>query len=350
MTMTVNLEEATDIMELAMRSNIVPFVQGSPGSGKSSVVRDLAIKFNLCLIDMRAADKDPTDFNGFPSPDLKRGKAHFLPMEDFPLEGDEIPKGYDGWLLFLDEFNAADRNVQKAMYKLILDRMIGSKNLHSRVIMICAGNLDTDGAITEDLSTAMQSRLMHITTRTDPDAWIRWAVKANVDWRIVAYIRSFKSQLNTFEKDRDSDELTFACERTWGDFANRLIQQLPNNDLNSPLALRALSGVVGEGNARQFIGYSAVFGEIPTIDEICKDPQGCSVPDKPSTIYALTGSIATSADEQNVSVLLEYLERIPDEFQAVCIRELAFRSPALKKTAAFAKWLMNNMDFIMDPE
>jgi len=78
---------------------ICPFLHSSPGIGKSSIGRQLAKKRNLKFIDLRLTDMDPSDFNGLPG--FSEGVASFIPFDTFPLEGDPIPDGYDGWLVML---------------------------------------------------------------------------------------------------------------------------------------------------------------------------------------------------------------------------------------------------------
>ena len=88
-------------------------------------------------------------------------KAVFTPFSIFPLENDPIPQGYDGWMLLLDELSSANKQVQAAAYKLILDRQVGSFNLHPNCAIVAAGNKITDKAVVTQMSTALQSRLIH---------------------------------------------------------------------------------------------------------------------------------------------------------------------------------------------
>lgn len=89
-----------DQVKLALNAGLVPFIQGSPGLGKSAIVKQIAKFAKLKVIDLRLAQCDITDLNGFPK--LDGDKARYLPMETFPIESDPIPKGYNGWLLFLN--------------------------------------------------------------------------------------------------------------------------------------------------------------------------------------------------------------------------------------------------------
>ena len=159
--MRVTPRKLTWLVALTLEAGLVPFISGSPGIGKSAIVKQLAKAGNLKLIDHRLSTSAPEDLSGLPH--FVNGQAHFAPFAGlFPIEGmTEIPEGYDGFLLFLDEFNSADRDVQKSAYKLVLDRMVGQYKLHPSVRIVCAGNLITDRAIVTELSTAMQSRMIH---------------------------------------------------------------------------------------------------------------------------------------------------------------------------------------------
>lgn len=42
------------------------------------------------------------------------GRADYAPFAHFPIEGDPLPEGYSGWLLFLDELTSALPAIQAA--------------------------------------------------------------------------------------------------------------------------------------------------------------------------------------------------------------------------------------------
>lgn len=111
--MQVKISQAASMITKAIKAKLVPMLVGSPGTGKSMIVQDIAESYGLKLIDMRLSQCDPTDLMGFPNIN-KEGRAGYAPMETFPIEGDPLPEGYSGWLLFLDEFNSAPPSVQAA--------------------------------------------------------------------------------------------------------------------------------------------------------------------------------------------------------------------------------------------
>lgn len=114
--MSIKISQAISVITKCIRAHLVPMLTGSPGVGKSGIVHQIAKQYHLKVIDLRLSQCDPTDLMGFPDVNRTstRPKAGYVPMETFPIEGDPIPEGYDGWILFLDEFNSAKSAVQAA--------------------------------------------------------------------------------------------------------------------------------------------------------------------------------------------------------------------------------------------
>jgi len=321
---------ATSYIREVLKARLVPMLHGSPGIGKSDITSQIADEFNLQLIDIRLSQCDPTDLNGFPTMG-DNGKAHYCPMDMFPLEGDPLPKDKGGWLLFLDEFNSASIAVQKAAYKLTLDKMVGQHKLHKNVAIVCAGNLDTDGALVDQMSTANQSRLIHIKLIPSTADWIEWAQANDIDYRITSYINFRPSCLQMF--DPDHSDMTFACPRTW-EFTSKLISLW---DEIKPEFVNLLSGALSEGVAREFYQFTKIFKQLPDIRKIIESPTSAQVPDEPSTLYAMSAVIADNTEKDNVSRLLTYVDRLPKEFQIITIREMSRRCPFVETNELFIK-------------
>jgi uncharacterized ubiquitin-like protein YukD len=332
--MKVKISQATSIITKYIQAKLVPMLVGSPGMGKSAIVHQIADHYNLKVIDLRLSQCDPTDLLGFPT--INGDKAGYKPMETFPIEGDAIPQGYSGWLLFLDEFNSAGTAVQAAAYKLILDRMVGIYHLHKNVAVVCAGNLETDNAIVTPMSTAMQSRLVHIELTVDPTEFTDWAASNDIDHRITDYIK-FKPQ-NLYAFKADHTDKTFACSRTW-EFANRVLKVTDDND---PDRLPMLAGTISEGIAREFLGFCKIYQSLPKMSQIIATPELTPVPDEPSILFAMTGSLSHNATTDNMVQLMKYIVRLPVEFQVVCLKETIRRNKALQAHAGIQKWVSSS--------
>lgn len=328
-----------------MMAGLVAFVQSSPAIGKSDIIRDIARQHNLFVIDLRLSQCEPTDLSGLPR-FTEDGRAHYAPFQMFPLDGDELPAKldkngkkqydtngdlitYDGWMLFLDEANSASRAVQAAAYKLVLDRMVGQRKLHPRVVIAMAGNLMTDKAITYELSTAMQSRLIHLEMQINTKDWLDWAGKNDIDSRIQAFINFRPELLSNF--DPEHSDKTFAAPRTWH-FASRLISGVPVDSDDLPL----LAGTVGAGAAQEFITFNQVFDSLPSIADIMHNPKTTQVPVEMAARYAMASYLTSVFDDERSTNIIIYLERFSTEIQVLTLRMMMRKHEKVLMKPVFA--------------
>jgi|TARA_R110000744_G_scaffold204690_3_gene323504 hypothetical protein len=331
--MITSAEKLPKLLARIFNINRVPMIHGSPGVGKSAIIAEFARDNNLKLIDVRLSQRTPTSLNGFGRINNGTNKSEFIPFSDFPLEGEPIPKGYDGYLLFLDEITSASLQVQAATYQLTLDKEIGSKKLHPECYVVCAGNKSTDGAIVNRMGTASQSRMIHLELEADKDSWLAYADRTNLDYRITAYVNFKPSIINSFKPDHK--DLTFTCGRTL-EFASELIKdvtELGEDDLI------LLSGTLGEGNAKEFYGFCSVFKELPSLKEIIANPEGATLKEEPNFMFGVSSFVGENMNESNIEQLIKYLLRFRPEFQAITAQKAYRGNPALISNPHLIKWV-----------
>ncbi len=337
----------------ALAVGLVPMIHGSPGIGKSALAKNAAKKLNLKVIDHRLSTSAPEDLSGLPS--FVNGKATFSPFDIFPTEDTPVPDGFDGWLLFLDEFNSAAKSVQAAAYKLILDRMVGQHKLHEKVHIAGAGNYATDRAIVNPLGTAMQSRLIHLKLTHNVDEWMEdVAFAENYDKRIVAYISWKPDALFDFRPDHN--ELTFCCPRTW-EFMNKLlkgkqygtVQDKYGNDIyEMDLDAALFAGTITSGTATGFIQFTKVFLNLPDIGMIIAMPNATPIPGDKALQWATITHLIEHADEKNFEPVGEYVSRFNTEFRLIFFRSIIIRKPVLKAHPAFRKMVGELSKYLND--
>lgn len=162
-TTNMKASRLTTVLENLLDQPWAAFIWGAPGIGKSSIVRQIAERRRMPLIDIRASLLDPTDLRGIPI--IQDGTAVWCPPSFLPKKSDKPG------ILFLDEINAAPPLVQAALYQLILDRRVGEYELPEGWRIIAAGNRREDKAVTFRLSSALANRFIHLNLEVDPDDW-----------------------------------------------------------------------------------------------------------------------------------------------------------------------------------
>src|SRR6266481_4177725 len=168
------------------------FLWGSPGVGKSAVIRQLATSLNLTLQDVRALLLDPVDLRGLPFLGSD-GRSKWATPEFLPQDGEGI--------LFLDELNAAPAMVQASCYQLVLDRKLGEYTLPDGWAIIAAGNRDSDRAVTTRMPTPLRNRFTHLNFEVDMQEWSEWAIRAGVRPEVIAFLRFRPELLSQFSRD-----------------------------------------------------------------------------------------------------------------------------------------------------
>lgn len=341
---------ARKYIERCILAGLVPFLQSSPGMGKSEITHAVADFFDLCLIDHRLSTSPPEDMSGLPA--FKDGYAYFAPFRElFPLVDATPPinpktgKPYSGWMIFLDEFNSARKETQAAAYKLILDRMVGQHKLHPDCVIAAAGNLSTDRAIVNPIGSAMQSRVAHIEMMCVFEEWLYdVALPQNYDQRIIAFLSQHPELLMDFKPDHKGR--TFCCPRTWS-FVNRLtkgynpesdkVEELPITDDDTAL----FAGTITEGVAASFVQFTKVYADIPKVADIIADPHHHHVPSSLDMLWAVTGALLSNMTPQNFEKISIYADRLDTSMRILFYRSVMVRMPELRQHKAFTNAMIS---------
>ena len=286
------------------------FLWGPPGIGKSEVVAEVAEELGGHMIDLRMAQMEPTDIRGIPYFNKENGKMDWAPPVDLPDE--ELASQYPIVVLFLDEMNSAPPAVQAAGYQLILNRRVGKYKLPDNVVIVAAGNRDSDKGVTYRMPMPLANRFVHIEMRADFNSWQLWAVDKKIHKDVVGYLSFAKQDLYDF--DNKSSSRAFATPRTWC-FVSDLLQD-ESSDTDTQFNL--ISGAIGEGLAVKFAAHRKLAGKMPEPSDILngkvKDLQVKEV----SAMYSLAISMCYELKEavDNKKVDMKKFHEMADNFFA----------------------------------
>lgn len=339
---TVTTREAKEFAIACFEAGTVPFFQSHPGMGKSAMAKQIAKEFKLKLIDLRLSTLDSTYLTGYP--DLSGDRARFVPFDVFPLEGDPIPEGYEGWLILLDELNSAHRDTLAAAYRLILDQEVGTHKLHKNCFMMAAGNLATSRAIVNNMGSALDSRMAKFEIRTDHRVFMEdVALPLNFDSRIVAYLNMYHDRINTFSADTPAGT-SFCCPRTW-EKLSFMIKEQEVEFRKGPL----YASVIGSAVALDFIQFCKVYQDLVSFEDIVAAPENVALASDSAIRWALTTICMDRVDSTTFEPICKFIGRLPIEFKILFFSGIKARQPKLLQHPAFhamvtdiSKYLFSN--------
>ena len=256
---TVSAVQARKSLLRAFKVQRPLFLWGPPGIGKSELVEGITKELGGLMIDLRLGQMEPTDIRGIPFYNKDIGKMDWAEPVELP---DEVTAAqYPVVVLFLDELNSAAPSVQSAAYQLILNRRIGKYKLPDNVVMVAAGNRESDKGVTYRMPTPLANRFIHQEMKVDFASWQEWAVNNNIHKDVVGYLSFAKQDLYDF--DAKSASRAFATPRSWT-FVSQLLDEEEDNDTVTNL----IAGTVGEGLAVKFMAHRRVASKMPNPSDI----------------------------------------------------------------------------------
>ena len=236
------------------------FLWGPPGIGKSELVEGITNDLGGLMIDLRLGQMEPTDIRGIPFYNKEVGKMDWAPPIELPDE--ETASQYPIVVLFLDELNSAAPSVQSAAYQLILNRRIGKYHLPDNVVMVAAGNRESDKGVTYRMPTPLANRFIHQEMKVDFASYQEWAVMNKIHKDVVGYLSFAKQDLYDF--DAKSASRAFATPRSWT-FVSQLLE---SEDTDDETLTNLVAGTVGEGLAVKFMQHRKVASKMPNPKDI----------------------------------------------------------------------------------
>lgn len=272
-------------LKACLKAGVVPYFQGPPGIGKTQQIRQFCRENGLDLIIFESATREYTDLLGIPFPDREKGVTEWLTPSEFPRSG----KG----IFFLDDLPAASPEMQPALFRFLLERQIGEYRLPDGWHIVAAGNRPDDQAGSGLLNTAIINRLAVFDLKADLQSWLDWS-KGKVNGKIRYFLSQFPEFLHQIPETNNGDP--FPSPRSW-DAASRLIE----SGLSPQQAVMACCG---EKATTEYTLWLKSAKDLPSVNDIMNNPEGCNLPDGVETQLRLIKSL-TSPEMQTFAAAQE---------------------------------------------
>ena len=288
---TVGPKAAKKSLRKAFKNKRPIFMWGPPGIGKSDIIKQLGEELDAHVIDVRLSLWEPTDIKGIPYFDSNTNKMVWAPPGELPDE--EMAKQHKQIVLFMDEMNSAAPAVQAAAYQLILNRRVGTYKLPDNVVMVAAGNRETDKGVTYRMPAPLANRFVHLELTVDWDDYFEWATENKIHKDVVGFLTFSKKDLYDF--DPKSSSRAFATPRSWS-FVSEL---LVDDDCDTDTLTDLTSGAIGEGLAVKFMAHRKIASKMPNPEDILSGKVKKMDSKEISAMYSLTISLCYELKDAN---------------------------------------------------
>lgn len=338
-------------------------VQGHMGTGKSSLLRSLAKtlpKHTACYFDCTTKDLgDITipQLQTITTDDEGTTCVKYVTNEEL---GVHLNKPI---ILMVDEYGKANPAVKNAMLRLMLERKIGSYELHPDSIVFATTNLGAEG-VGDLLPPHARNRMSVVTSRKPTNLeWIEWGIGNGVDHTLLGWCKDNPQLFQSFDDVPNPDDnpyiyhpkqqrVAFVTPRSLEAASDwlKVREQFDDQTLTS-----LLMGTVGERGAMDLMAHVKLADQLPKLDDIKKDPLNAKVPDSPAAVCMVVYRTLSIIDSTWVDAWMDYMQRLDKEAQGMFANGVrANKFPADKQKAVmtnkkFTQWAMaNNYMFTAD--
>ena len=277
---TVGPKNAKKSLRKAFKNKRPIFLWGPPGIGKSDIIKQLGEELDAHVIDVRLSLWEPTDIKGIPYFDSNSNTMVWAPPGELPSK--EFAKQHKQIILFMDEMNSAAPSVQAAAYQLVLNRKVGTYELPDNVVMVAAGNRETDKGVNYRMPAPLANRFVHLEMTVEWEDWNEWAVLNKIHKDVVGFLTFSKKDLYDFEPK--SSSRAFATPRSWS-FVSEL---LVDDDCDADTLTDLTSGSIGEGLAIKFMAHRKHASKMPNPSDILSGKVTKMDSKEISAMYSLT--------------------------------------------------------------
>jgi hypothetical protein len=332
-------------------------IMGAPGTGKSSVVRkdmidmlSAAHKREFGCIVLDAPGIDAVDVQGFPVPTkLANGQLVATVARSAHMPTDEYLEAYPNGVLVIEERNAGDQLLQKTLNQVVLERRFGKFHLPKGWWVISLSNRTSDrSGASKPMAHSINRECVVELELNINDHITHWEAVGASPYAISCA----KRNAAMFATEVPAEPRPFCTPRSYTYAWNYLVAAAKGDVEHIPTSLvaqQAVGGFIGEGAAATMFAYLAMKDEVPSIDEIKRDPRGCKVPERLDATYMVAQNCVHFADSSNIGNIWTYVERLQKEIQTSCATSLLKKvGGTLQNSPALAKWIANNSALIAE--
>jgi len=304
--MTVKPSELFDILVWAIPLGLRILIAGSPGGGKTSVVKQAVAWLKMVLRITHPVLHTPSTYEGlgYPVKDKDGNATHASFLAFGMLQ--EVCTTDKPTVLAIDDLGQAVKLTQGALMQIIEERSINDHKLSDSVTVIAMTNRRKDKAGVGEFNSALKERFdIILNLVNDRDDLADHLNRMQYPPECSAFIRS--------EWNNGLSEWKAIAEPTRKSCSPRTLEHLFKCHKNNPpmtLRRKIFAGAIDTEIADKWIGFLEVWEGLIDYRDIVNNPMGCNTPTSLATTYMTVGMLASNATFADIDQVMQYVERM----------------------------------------
>lgn len=258
------------MLDVVSISNDSLLVEGPHGIGKSEMVAEWSEKQGYFCKALFGSQQEVGDLIGLPN--IENNITNWAK----PVWLSEMEEAYSNGsrcVLFLDELNRAQPDVQQAMLEVVLNKSIHTHKLPSETIVVSAINPSNGKYKTTKFDPALTNRFLHIKIDANATEWLDYAKRKDIHRTVMSFIS--KNEDKIFHEDQQSQQS--ATPRSWTMLSKNLKAYEESKIQNNEVLKNIICGKIGLAVGGQFFHYyleNSKLIEPEQIIDFVKEKQG----------------------------------------------------------------------------
>jgi len=264
----MNISNVKPILKASMQADDSVIMEGLHGIGKSGIVKQYCAENDYFYTVLFLSHQEVGDLIGMP---ITEGKVMYWTKPSWLVRMEEAANEGKHNVLLLDELNRAQTDVLNSALQLVLERQIHEHFLPIvngvRTQVIACTNPSNDDRVNymvQALDPALLDRFLYLPVEIDPESWLEWARKNNVNKIVRDFIVDNQSKLHFTP---DGEDEVGATPRSWTQLA-KFVDIFDSIDESNILYI--IRGKVGSALGSEFYLFYQNYSNNISIEDIEK--------------------------------------------------------------------------------
>jgi hypothetical protein len=354
--MAIKLKEMSPILIRNYIARTNTFFAGKPALGKTQTIEAYVAKMQQRVEGFRAwyfyaPTMSPMDIQAS-APDPETGLLRMYNNQALPnAYTDPDATG----CVFLGELPNADPTTAKLLQKYVNgEDMSGVLRKPDGVIVIADGNRLEDKSNVQQQGRAFLSRFEQHEVYSDAIDNTDYATKHAWHPNVQTFFKDNPALIDNYDDvfqtsaaaaaptgsmSEEGRRGIWANMRSWERISKK---EYAADEIGSPVTLAECIANLGSGVGAQYDAHKRVLANLVSFETIMGDPKGVAIPAKVDEQYQLAMIVALKCTDNQMPQVHAFGERLPLEFQALILRQLAIRKDfTLGSSDHYVKWISN---------
>lgn len=305
----MNQTHCLQALQVAVAANVPVLVWGEPGAGKTASINAMVAAMGWQIETVLASLREPSDFAGLPV--LADGDVRMAP----PDWARRLAGRTDA-VCFFDEISTAAPSTQRALLRVIHERVVGDLALGTEVRMVAAANPAEVAAGGWDLTPPLANRFLHLDWKVDPAVVAagltgRWPnpqpLTLDPQWRdnmahhaavVSGFLWARPDMAHQLPDDLSSAGRGWPSPRSW-ESTITVLAACDGSGIDIEARLGLIAGLIGDGAAIEFARYERDL-DLPNPEALLADPTSYVRPQRDDQVHAIIAAV-TSAVHRNLT-------------------------------------------------